>query len=111
MLVGTTNINYKELKTFANNPQDLVYYVDNLVPIWARHIKGITDNQRYFVAIHLRDVLSLPYKTRMSMVDVLVKDITLTGVMSGFTSITDIVDACDKDSLIHMIERKLGYEE
>lgn len=111
MIVGTTVLDYKELKMFTSRPQELVYYVDNLVPIWARHIKGIVHNQRYYVAVHLRNVLSIPYKTRMSMIDALVKDVTLTGIMSGFTSITDIVDSCDTESLMHMIEKELGYEE
>lgn len=104
MLVGTTTLDYKELKRFQDTPEELVYYVDSLVPIWARHIKGVVHNQRYFVAVHLRNVLSIPYKTRMAMVDVLIRDVTLTGIMSGFTSIMDIVESCDKDSLIHMIE-------
>lgn len=109
--MGTLQLDYKRLKTFANNPDALISYVEDLVPIWARHIPGIVENQRYYVAVHLRNVLSLPYKTRMSMVEALTRDISLSGVMSGFTGITDIVDSCDKEMLARMIERKLYYGE
>lgn len=109
MIVGTTSLDYKELKMFVDKPEELVCYVDNLVPMWAKHIKGIVYNQRYYVAVHLRNVLTIPYKSRMAMVDALIKDVTLTGIMSDFTSIIDIVESCNKESLLHMIEEEINY--
>ncbi|MCM1219038.1 MAG: hypothetical protein NC548_31535 [Lachnospiraceae bacterium] len=64
-------------------------------------------NQRYFVAIHLRNVLSIPFKQRKEMVEALVDGISITGDMSCFISITDILDACDKQKLSKMLEMKL----
>lgn len=111
MIVGRTNLNYVELKRFVGKPQELVAYTENLVPVWARHVSAIVDNQRYYVAIHLRNVLTIPYKQRKELVDALIKGITITGVMSSFTSITEIVDACDKSMFIKMVEVKYNEEK
>jgi hypothetical protein len=107
MLVGTTKLNYKEIKSFAGHPQDIVAYCESIIPIWALHIPNIIMNQRYYVAIHIRDMLSLPFKVRKELVDVLVKDITIVGVMSSFTSITDLVASCNKDLLLQAVEEEI----
>ena len=111
MIVGTTNLDYAELKRFAGRPHELVAYVDSLVPIWARHVTEIVMNQRYFVAIHLRNVLTIPYKQRRELVDELIKDVSITGLMTGFTSIEDIVKSCANEEFIKMIEVKYREEK
>lgn len=111
MIVGRTNLNYAELKRFVGKPHELVAYTENLVPAWARHINEIVANQRYYVAIHLRNVLSIPYKQRKELVEALIEGVSITGVMSSFTSITELVDACDKSMLIKMIEVKINEEK
>lgn len=108
MIVGTTKLDYKSLKRFVGRPEELLVYTDNLVPKWARHIESIVLNQRYYVAIHLRNVLSIPYKQRMQLVEHLLSSVTLQGVTSEFVAITEIVDSCDKEALIKMLEVKLN---
>ena len=108
MVVGTTNIDYEVLKKFVGRPQDLILYVEDMVPTWARHINGITYNQRFYVAIHLRRVLTIPYKAKMELVNALVEGGTITGIINGFTPITDIVDMCDKHALAEMLKQRMN---
>lgn len=110
MIVGTTSIDYEVLKQFAGRPDDLVIYVEGLVPSWARHLPQITNNQRFYVAAHLRGVLTLPYPVRMELVNALVNGITVSGIISSFTSIHDIISACDKNMLTSLIENELRNE-
>lgn len=111
MIVGTTSIDYEVLKSFIGRPQDLVVYVENLVPSWARHIKCLTHNQRFYVAIHLRGVLTIPYQVRMELVNALIEGISVRGIISSFTSITEIVDVCNKDALAQMVKQKINDEK
>lgn len=110
MIVGTTNLNYDELKTYVNKPQELPAYCENLVPLWARHIEPIVLNQRYYVAINIRNMLSIPYKQRMEMLEPLLKGLTVKGVISSFTSIAEIINVCDKKALAHMVQLKMSDE-
>lgn len=111
MIIGTRDIKTEEVKRYADDPSGLVAYVEGLVPVWARHINCLAHNQRFYVAIHLRNVLTLPYKVRMSMASTLLEGIQVRGVMSSFTPITDILDACDKEALLEMLEQEVnsGY--
>lgn len=110
MIVGTRDLKTEELKSYVSNPSGLIAYVEDLVPIWARHIPCLAHNQRFYVAIHLRNVLTLPYKVRMSMANTLLEGIQVRGVMSSFTPITDILDACDKEALLKMLEQEANNE-
>lgn len=110
MLVGTTAINYEELKEFAGKPKELVTYVCGLVPTWARNIPNIVANQRFYVALHIRKILTLPYQVRTDMVNALVEGINLSGVISNVVSITDIIDMCDKKALAEMLKLEIQNE-
>lgn len=111
MIIGSTDIDYNNLRKFIGKPDELVVYVEESVPIWARHVQHIVDNQRFYVAIHLRGMLTIPYKPKMELVNALIDGIHINGVMSCFTEIKDIVDACDKTKLIALIEKRLNDEQ
>lgn len=100
MLIGTDQIDYKELYKRVNNPEELVTYVETLVPVWANHIHAIVYNQRYFTAVQIRNMLQIPYKTREACTDALLDGISINGVMNGFVPITDVIEQCDKEALI-----------
>ena len=106
MIVGTTNIDYDTVYLYTSAPDGLVDYAKNLVPLWARHIPGIVDNQRYLVALHVRKMLSIQFYKRKSMTDVLIKDIKITGIINQFVSIYDILENCDTVMLLKMLERE-----
>ena len=105
MIIATDNLNYEVIKLYINNPSGLINYVDSLVPVWLRHIKSITYNQRYYVAVHLRDLKSIPYKDKMCMVNSLVKGIHLTGNMTDFVTIDTILQQCNIPVLVEMLTR------
>lgn len=107
MVVGSCNLDFKELKRNMSTPSRIVEYSDSLVPIWAKHVKGIIDNQRYFVALNIRKMTSIPYAKRKSLTNALTYNIRITGVSSAVTSISDMVDNCDKALLVELIKMEL----
>ena len=109
MLIGTNQIDYTEIYKRANTPEDLVLYVESLVPIWANHIQAIVYNQRYYTAVIIRNMLQIPYKTREACTNALLEGISINGVMNGFIPITDIIDHCNKDALIAAITEGAKY--
>lgn len=110
VLVGSTDLNFAEIKKFVGRPLDIVAYATSLVPIWARHMDVLVNNQRYYLAINIRNMLSIPYKQRDELVKILTANIRIAGVITGFTPITELVDNCDKDKLIQMLEVKLNEQ-
>lgn len=111
MIVGNLNLDYTEIKKFVNHPQDIVAYCDNTIPVWCKHITPIVMNQRYYMAIHIRDMLTLPFKVRSALVETLIKDVTITGVMSHFISIYDVLEACDKEKFTRVLEDFITNEK
>lgn len=111
MIVGTSNIDLSKLKSAVLNGEDIVDYSNSLVPVWARHIKGIESNQRYYVAITLRGMSSIPYKMRKPYIDRLIDGITLSGVANNVCTIYDILNMCNKDKLIESLKRGRNYEQ
>ena len=105
MIVGTTDVSVEDLKVVVNSHRDIVEYAVSLVPTWARHVKGIVNNQRYFVAVTLRNITSIPYKTRQPLIMKLLDGVALTGLATNVCSITSIVDMCDKELLVEALRR------
>lgn len=110
MVVGDLKLNYDVIKTFLNHPEDIVAYCESCIPVWAQHIQQLKFNQRYYMAIHIRDLKNIPFRDRQALVEPLIKGITLVGVMSSFTSITDIIEACDKETLLRVVKEYLKDE-
>lgn len=106
MVIGTRNVSLDELKQYSDNTSELLRVVERMVPSWARHIRPVVDNQRFYVATLLRRAYSIPYKKRMSMAECLISGIRVRGVMSGFTPITDIVATCNKEALLEMLNER-----
>lgn len=100
MIVGTATIRDEDIKRVVNSDSDIIDFSNSLIPTWARHIKGVSDNQRYIVAVYLRNVSTIPYKKRKPLIDKLLCDIALTGVANSLCTITDIVNMCDKAKLV-----------
>lgn len=103
MIVGTKELNFDELKLFVTDDASLITYVENLIPQWAKCFPHIVDNQRYYVAIHIRDVLTLPYKVRKKATEALVKNVQLHGVMNNFVDLKEIMSSCDTKALGAML--------
>lgn len=111
MVVGCLKIDFDEIKKFVKHPVDIVAYCDNLVPSWCRHVEPIVMNQRYYMAINIRGMLTIPFKQRMELVELLIRGVTVTGVMAHFIEIHEIIEACDRDKFIRVLEDYLKNEK
>lgn len=111
MIIATDNLNYEVIKAYIGNTDGLICYVESLVPKWLRHVTPIVHNQRYYVAIHLRQLQSIPFKEREKMVNALVSNIRLQGAMDCFFTIDVILNQCNITDLIAMLESDLNNEQ
>lgn len=103
MLVGCKDIDFEELKSAALNKQSLEHYAVSLVPRCLRHINAIVDNQKYLVALYLRDMKSIPYVTRKLRCEELLKGTSVTGVINTITDFDDILMKVDMDTLVEYL--------
>jgi len=107
MLIANKTLDYETIHKLSNNPESVVAYIEDMVPKWARHIKGITDNQRFYAAVHVRKMLTLPYQTRHAITEALVDGIYINGIVYDFITLSDLLALCDKDTLLNAIEEQL----
>lgn len=91
MIVGTKNVPLDELRENATSVERLIRFSDNLVPRILRHDKRITDNQRYLVALLLRNITSIQFYKRQELAEELVKDIKITGVSNLLFDYEDLL--------------------
>ena len=104
MVIGSTAFNYKELYKHLTDPDAVVRQAVNMVPIWLQFRNDIVNNQRYYVATLIRGCLTIPYKTRKSLMDALLDGISISGVVTSFTAFDDILKNVNKEELIHLLE-------
>ena len=104
MIVGTTVIDYVAIKRYIKNPEGIVAYSDSTIPEWARHIREIVLNQRYFYAVHIRNTLTIPFKDRMLLANTLIRESKICGVATNFTQITEVLNLCDKEKLTRALK-------
>lgn len=105
MIVATTEINNDYIKQHQTDPESIVEYATSLVPAWAAHIRGITDNQRYYVAVKVRNMLTIAYKTREAICNALIDGVSLFGMLNDFVTLDELLDMCDKDKLAEALRR------
>ncbi len=109
MLIGSEALDYAVIRSLAFDTAGLVAYVESLVPTWARHIPQIKMNQRYYAAVHIRNMLQIPFQTRRQMYSALLDGCSIHGIVSNFVPISQLFELCDVDALIQMLRR--DYEE
>lgn len=104
MLVGKAEFDYAYIKENIQNPQRVVDYVESLVPTWAKHINGITDNQKYYAALRVRNAISIPYKQRTAVVEALMRGTTVTGLIYQVVTIEQVLAACNTEAMCKLLE-------
>lgn len=110
MLVGTTKLDYDKIKRYCNSHMELIQYAEELVPDWLRHVTPIVHNQRYYVAISIRNLKSIPFKTRMAMVEALLDGVQLKGVMSCFITLDELMNQCNIEALVELLEAEVSED-
>jgi hypothetical protein len=107
MIVGSKNVNKSELAKCVSSVSKLIDYSDSLVPEYLRYRKEILFNQRYIVALAIREMQSIPYNDRVMLLDRFLRDIYITGVVDRIYDIEDLFDYVDKEE----VERIRDNEE
>lgn len=107
MIVGSKNINKSELAKCVSSVSKLIGYSDSLVPEYLRYRKEILFNQRYVVALAIREMQSIPYNDRVMLLDRFLRDTYITGVVDRIYDIEDLFDYVDKEE----VERIRDNEE
>lgn len=107
MIVGSKNINKSELAKCVSSVSKLIEYSDSLVPEYLRYRKEILFNQRYIVALAVREMQSISYNDRVALLDNFLRDTYITGVVDRIYDIEDLFDYVDKEE----VERIRDNEE
>ena len=107
MIVGSKNVNKSELAKCVSSVSKLIDYSDSLVPEYLRYRKEILFNQRYIVALTIREMQSIPYNDRVMLLDRFLRDTYITGVVDRIYDIEDLFDYVDKEE----VERIRDNEE
>lgn len=103
MLVGTKIIPLHELRDAATSVTALLVFSEQLVPKPLRHISAIVDNQRYLVAVTLRNIKAIPYKRRIELCEGLIRGVSVTGVVNIVHDFEDILSEVDTELLYKYI--------
>lgn len=107
MIVGSKNVNKSELAKCVSSVSKLIDYSDSLVPEYLRYRKEILFNQRYVVALAIREIQSISYNDRVALLDNFLRDTYITGVVDRIYDIEDLFDYVDKEE----VERIRDNEE
>ena len=107
MIVGSKNVNKSELAKCVSSVSKLIDYSDSLVPEYLRYRKEILFNQRYVIALAIREMQSIPYSDRVMLLDRFLRDTYITGVVDRIYDIEDLFDYVDKEE----VERIRDNEE
>lgn len=103
MIVGTKYIDQAELLKHCMNLQMLKDYCELLVPRVVRHQRAILDNQKYLVALYVRDFKSLTYTDRKELCEGLLKDVSVTGIANTIYDFEDLISNSNIEKLARYI--------
>lgn len=107
MIVGSKSVNKSELAKYVSSVSKLIDYSDSLVPEYLRYRKEILFNQRYIVALAIREMQNIQYSDRVMLLDRFLRDTYITGVVDRIYDIEDLFDYVDKEE----VERIRDNEE
>ena len=78
-------------------------YCELLVPRVIRHQRAILDNQKYLVALYVRDFKSLPYTERKELYEGLLKDVSVTGIANTVYDFEDLLSNSNIEKLARYV--------
>ena len=103
MIIGSTDFDYALLYKNIKDTEAVVRQAEDMVPIWLQFRKDIVANQRYYVATLIRGCQTIPYRKRKELMDALLENIHISGVITTFVPIDTVFNCIDKDLLIHLL--------
>lgn len=102
MVVGS-DVDTRKLIKASKSLEALIEYSDSLVPKCLRHIKELLYNQRYYVAIELRNIQSIDFYKRTELANKLIEDIYISGTFNEVIFITEVFAYADMDKVFKYI--------
>lgn len=99
MIVGTKHL----VDGLRENLNDLESYAISLVPPALRHVQSIVDNQKYLIALEVRNMLSIPFKRRQMLYEQLLQGVRVTGSATEMYDLEDLLDVVDLQKLKEML--------
>lgn len=79
MLVGKADVNIRELVVRCKKEEELLNYMDSLVPEGFRHIRAIVDNQRYICCLYIRASKVIPWDVKKDLLNNIMSKLTVVG--------------------------------
>lgn len=105
MIVGTKDVSPEEVKKHCRSAAELVRYSEQLVPRLFRHDERIVQNQKYLVALVVRDLKSIPFDTRKKLYEELLTGVAITGVANEIYDTDYLLSQVDIDKLANYINK------
>ena len=100
MIVGTKDVSPEEVRKHCRSVTALTSFCVELVPRLFRHDERIVSNQKYLVALMVRDLKSIPYETRRNLYEGL-----LDGVANEVYDIDYLMSQIDIDKLATFVNK------
>lgn len=106
MIVGTRDIDRASLMRACSSIQAVEEFAINLVPLYLRHIDAIVNNQKYIVAIVLRDLKGVPYMTKKNLAENLLEGVVVKGTLSTVIDAEDLLTNIDMNKIFKELFRE-----
>lgn len=100
MIVGTKVVDTSQLRIACKSTMDLIKFSDSLVPRCLSHIEEIKNNQRYLVAIKVRQLQGIPYVFKQKLQDSLLENITIRGTLNVLIDLEDLMLNVNVDKIL-----------
>lgn len=105
VIVGTKELDIYEIRKHCYSVEELINYSDSLVPRILRHDIRIVYNQRYLVAIAVRNIKSIPWNRRKELYEGLLEGVAISGLANQVYDYEDIMYSIDTDLLAVYINK------
>lgn len=106
MIVGEKYLDLDALKKACVDSTTLINYTLSLIPTPVRHIRAIVDNQRYYVALHVRNFKHIPWYPRMELCNALLSGVRVQGVANELYDYKDLLAAINVETFQKLWERE-----
>ena len=107
MLVGTKSIDVSRLQVACRSITSLKSFSDSLVPSYFNHIKEILYNQRYLVAVAVRNLYKDDYNKWKPLCDGLLEGVRITGSVNDLYTCAELLSACDVKVIQAFLEKEV----
>ena len=96
MLIGTSKISHG-LESHISSYEDFMEFARSLVPQEFRHNLALINNQAYFNAMTLRKSANVPWDKKKDIIEVVMRNITVSGYTDVIIDIESIYDYVDSN--------------